>query len=151
MAQPPTQVSAHIYLFSWRLKFVVSDIDGTITRSDVLGHLLPQLGMDWTHHGITELYHHLAEHGYQILFLSSRSIGQAEYTRAFLASILQSDFRMPVGPVIISPFGILPALYKEMVLRRPHEFKIQALQARGGENGAHHACKRSTFAQIAYG
>ena len=35
---------------------------------------------------------------------------------------------MPLGPVIISPDGILPSLYREMVLRRPHEFKIATLQ-----------------------
>lgn len=26
-------------------------------RSDALGHILPQLGKDWTHQGITSLYH----------------------------------------------------------------------------------------------
>lgn len=32
------------------------------------------------------------------------------------------------GPVIISPHGIIPSLYREMVLKKPHEFKIAALQ-----------------------
>lgn len=27
------------------------------SRSDALGHILPQLGKDWTHQGITSLYH----------------------------------------------------------------------------------------------
>lgn len=31
----------------------------------------------------------------------------------------------PAGPVIISPDGLLPSLYRELVLRRPHEFKIR--------------------------
>lgn len=34
---------------------------------------------------------------------------------------------MPMGPVIISPDGLFPSLYRELVLRRPHEFKIRAL------------------------
>ena len=33
------------------------------------------------------------------------------------------------GPVIISPHGIIPALYREMILKRPQEFKIAALEA----------------------
>ena len=31
------------------------------------------------------------------------------------------------GPVIISPHGIIPSLYREMILKRPHEFKMAAL------------------------
>jgi phosphatidate phosphatase PAH1 len=32
------------------------------------------------------------------------------------------------GPVIISPHGIIPSLYREMILKRPQEFKMAALQ-----------------------
>ncbi|XP_016153061.1 PREDICTED: phosphatidate phosphatase LPIN1 isoform X5 [Ficedula albicollis] len=46
-----------IYLWNWDDKVVISDIDGTITRSDTLGHILPTLGKDWTHQGIAKLYH----------------------------------------------------------------------------------------------
>lgn len=41
-----------VYLWNYTDKIVVSDIDGTITRSDVAGHLLPLLGMDWTQNGV---------------------------------------------------------------------------------------------------
>lgn len=30
-------------------------------RSDVFGHILPQLGKDWTHQGIAKLYHSVHE------------------------------------------------------------------------------------------
>lgn len=50
----------------------MSDVDGTITRSDLLGHVLPTLGVDWSHPGITQLFHNIARNGYQIMFLSSR-------------------------------------------------------------------------------
>jgi phosphatidate phosphatase LPIN len=55
----------------------VSDVDGTITRSDLLGHVLPTLGVDWSHPGITQLFHNIARNGYQIMFLSSRWDGPA--------------------------------------------------------------------------
>lgn len=35
---------------------------------------------------------------------------------------------MPPGPVIISPDGLFPSLYREVILRRPHEFKIRCLE-----------------------
>ena len=39
----------HIYLWKNTDKVVISDIDGTITKSDVLGHILPVIGKIWTH------------------------------------------------------------------------------------------------------
>ena len=44
-------VRASIFLWRPDVKIVISDIDGTITRSDVLGHLLPAFGRDWSHLG----------------------------------------------------------------------------------------------------
>ena len=34
----------HIYLWHHTDTIVISDIDGTITKSDVLGHILPVIG-----------------------------------------------------------------------------------------------------------
>uniref|UniRef100_A0A8D0DT47 phosphatidate phosphatase n=1 Tax=Salvator merianae TaxID=96440 RepID=A0A8D0DT47_SALMN len=50
-----------IYLWNWNDKIIISDIDGTITKSDALGQILPQLGKDWTHQGIAKLYHSINE------------------------------------------------------------------------------------------
>ena len=51
-------------------------MDGTITRTDVLGHILPRVGLDWSHAGITRLFSHIRANGYDVLFLSSRAIAQ---------------------------------------------------------------------------
>jgi phosphatidate phosphatase LPIN len=66
---------AYIYFYRWCTKLVISDIDGTITRSDVLGHLLPAMGWDWSHPGITRLFTDIAGNNYQVrldLFLVIR-------------------------------------------------------------------------------
>ena len=42
--QGTQEVSANIYLWNHDAKIVVSDVDGTITRSDALGHILPMFG-----------------------------------------------------------------------------------------------------------
>ena len=57
-------------------RLVLTVVDVTITRTDVLGHILPRVGLDWSHAGITRLFSHIRENGYDILFLSSRAIAQ---------------------------------------------------------------------------
>ena len=47
---------ALIYLWKYDDKIVVSDIDGTVTRSDVVGHISNVLYIDYTHSGIHNLY-----------------------------------------------------------------------------------------------
>lgn len=37
-------------------RIIISDIDGTITRSDILGHLMPFVSKDWSHEGIAKFY-----------------------------------------------------------------------------------------------
>lgn len=46
------------------------------------------------------------------MYLSSRSISQANITRDYINTLVQGEHRMPVGPVIISPHGLLPSLYR---------------------------------------
>jgi phosphatidate phosphatase LPIN len=35
---------------------VISDIDGTVTKSDFLGHALPKIGIYWAHQGVANFY-----------------------------------------------------------------------------------------------
>jgi phosphatidate phosphatase PAH1 len=120
--------SAYIYLMPWNSKVVVSDVDGTITKSDVMGHVMTAIGKDWTHAGVSKLLKDIRTNGYHVMYLSARSIGQASVTRDFLFNLDQNGAKLPLGPVIISPDGILPSLFREMILKRPHEFKIACLQ-----------------------
>lgn len=44
------------YLYSPETKMVVTDVDGTITISDLLGHLMYMVGQDWSHRGVASLF-----------------------------------------------------------------------------------------------
>lgn len=55
-------------MISCALQIVVSDIDGTITRSDLLGHILPAVGVDWSHPGIAKLLSDIQGNGYMVSF-----------------------------------------------------------------------------------
>ena len=85
------------------MKLVISDVDGTITKSDVLGHVAPRVGIDWSHGGVTSLYSRIASNGYQMVYLTARGIGLAADTREYLNSVRQGsngeDSRLPAGCV----------------------------------------------------
>ncbi|XP_024013238.1 phosphatidate phosphatase PAH2 isoform X2 [Eutrema salsugineum] len=121
-------VDARIYLWKWNARIVVSDVDGTITRSDVLGQFMPLVGVDWSQTGVTHLFSAVKENGYQLIFLSARAISQASVTRQFLVNLKQDGKALPDGPVVISPDGLFPSLFREVIRRAPHEFKISCLE-----------------------
>ncbi|XP_068667891.1 phosphatidate phosphatase PAH1-like isoform X2 [Aristolochia californica] len=112
----------------WNARIVISDVDGTITKSDVLGQFMPLLGKDWTQSGVARLFSAIKENGYQLLFLSARAIVQAYLTRNFLLNLKQDGKGLPNGPVVISPNGLFPSLYREVIRRKPQEFKIACLE-----------------------
>lgn len=118
---------ATIYLWKWDDKVVISDIDGTITKSDALGHILPQLGKDWTHQGITSLYHKIHLNGYKFLYCSARAIGMAELTKAYLQWVSERGCGLPMGPILLSPSSLFSALHREVIEKKPEVFKIACL------------------------
>ncbi|KAM7406318.1 hypothetical protein PAMP_000703 [Pampus punctatissimus] len=116
-----------IYLWSWDDKIVISDIDGTITRSDTLGHILPTLGKDWTHQGIAQLYHKVSQNGYKFMYCSARAIGMADMTRGYLHWVNERGTMLPMGPVLLSPSSLFSALHREVIEKKPEKFKIECL------------------------
>ncbi|GKT74559.1 nuclear elongation and deformation protein 1 [Colletotrichum tofieldiae] len=119
---------ANMYLWKHETPVVISDIDGTITKSDALGHVLNMIGRDWTHAGVAKLYSDIVANGYNIMYLTSRSVGQSDTTRAYLAGIQQGQYRLPRGPTILSPDRTMAALRREVYLRKPHVFKMATLR-----------------------
>jgi len=120
--------NATLWYWKYNVPIVISDIDGTITKSDVLGHVLNSIGRDWTHSGVAKLYTEIASNGYNFLYLTSRSVGQADTTRAYLDGVQQDGFKLPKGPVILSPDRTIAALRREIYLRKPEIFKMACLR-----------------------
>jgi phosphatidate phosphatase LPIN len=134
-----------MYYWKHNVPVVISDIDGTITkypppppptlplfeinvRSDVVGHIYTMLGRDWTHQGVAKLFTDITNNGYNLLYLTSRSVGQADTTRGYLKSIIQGPYTIPQGPVIMSPDRTFTALRREVILRKPEVFKMACLR-----------------------
>jgi len=131
-------VSGHIYLWPSDVNLIISDIDGTITKTDFLGHILPMFGKDWSQPGIAPLYTNIRRNGYQILYLTARPIGQALQTKEFLHSVYQDGSMLPHGPLIMSPDRMLPSVKRELLFKRPELFKMAVLKDIRSLFPAHH-------------
>uniref|UniRef100_A0A8C5BBZ9 phosphatidate phosphatase n=1 Tax=Gadus morhua TaxID=8049 RepID=A0A8C5BBZ9_GADMO len=116
-----------IYLWNWDDNVIISDIDGTITKSDVFGQILPQLGKDWTHRGIAKLYHLVHENGYKFLYCSARAIGMADMTRGYLQWVNDGGAILPRGPLMLAPSSLFSAFHREVIEKKPEKFKIECL------------------------
>ncbi|NXH10732.1 LPIN3 phosphatase, partial [Bucco capensis] len=125
--QGTCRCEATIYLWNWDDKVVISDIDGTITKSDALGHIFPNLGKDWTHHGIAKLFHKIHMNGYKFLYCSARAIGMAHITKGYLKWVNEQGFCLPKGPILLAPSSLFSAFHREVIEKKPEVFKIACL------------------------
>ncbi|XP_069608392.1 phosphatidate phosphatase LPIN3 [Ranitomeya imitator] len=125
--QGTCRTRAQIYLWESTDHIIVSDIDGTVTRSDALGHILPQLGKDWTQPGIVQLYNSIYKNDYKFVYCSARSVGLAEITKTFLQGVSEGCFTLPPGPLLLSPSSLFAALHREVIEKAPERFKIACL------------------------
>eukprot|EP01060_Flectonema_neradi_P032613 TRINITY_DN5221_c2_g1_i1.p1 TRINITY_DN5221_c2_g1~~TRINITY_DN5221_c2_g1_i1.p1 ORF type:complete len:535 (+),score=73.41 TRINITY_DN5221_c2_g1_i1:137-1741(+) len=82
-------LTSRVFLVKSTTKLVISDIDGTITKSNVKGQIAGFLGRDFTHDGIARFYSKLADEGHQFIYLTSRPVTSNHGTRQYLDSIRQ--------------------------------------------------------------
>lgn len=123
------EVEALCFLWKLNIPIVISDIDGTITKLDALGHIFNLVGRDWTHPGVARLFQDIRQNGYNIIYLTARLVGQLDATRQYLKGISQDmNTRLPAGPVLLSPDRTFAALKREVILKQPEVFKMACLQ-----------------------
>jgi len=120
--------SAVLHLLNNTARIVVSDIDGTVTKSSIRGMILPALGLsDWKHRGVVELYQKIAEQGYTLVYLTNRAIGQSDMTREYIYSLKEKPYIMPRGPVLLQVESLFGAFKTEVIKGQPEVNKIAAL------------------------
>ena len=120
-------IKSNIYLWNYKDKIVISDFDGTVTRSDVIGQIGVYFGIDWTHKYIAQLYSHIAKNGYKMLYVTARTMYMQSSTKNSLNSINQNGFLMPIGPMMMNESGYVDAIKTEIIDKVPQEFKIECL------------------------
>ncbi|KAJ9470415.1 Phosphatidate phosphatase PAH1 [Diplonema papillatum] len=138
------RLECRAYVVSNHTKIVVSDIDGTITKSDVGGQIAGFLKMDFSHSGIAKFYSELhGVHGQQIVYLTSRPITSNISTREYIDSVRQvrrgnaegdsNGSRQPSSP---PPADLSPAGKKRMFAFWKKKGKPALLDARQAAGGA---------------
>ena len=120
-------LKSYIYLWPSDTKIILWDIDGTITKSDILGVILPRLGINWNHENVIDLINKLNSNGYKIIYLTARAIFQSETTHNFLSQITQNNIKLPSGPVIMDPDGIFSSFKKGIIQKEQYMIKILSL------------------------
>lgn len=124
--RPTVYLRGKVYCWPHDSKIIISDIDGTLTKSDFMGHLCQLVGKDWTRGGVVYLYHILVSKGYKILYLTARSLSQLDSTRSYLMQIYQDRQTLPDGPLILNHVGMMNALMSELA-KKSKIFKERVL------------------------
>jgi len=113
----------HVLVWNQSVKIVVTDIDGTITRSNVRGHLMPRLGFDWSHTEVSKFFQKLYQQGYKIIYVTARSIRMNTITREYLASL-----DLPPGPIFPALKSIKRSVVSELFTGDSKFSKVAHLQ-----------------------
>jgi phosphatidate phosphatase LPIN len=116
-----------IYLWNFNDKIVVSDIDGTITKSDLKGFIYGFINKinEWCHSGVIKLFSKIENHSYKFIYLSARPRGLK--TRKLLEEINQNGKILPNGPILLNPCNILNGIHQHY-MNKSHKFKISYLK-----------------------
>jgi len=123
------EIEFNVFLYTDQDKLVLSDIDGTITESDIQGHVLPRFGITAEHDKVVELFDKIADRGYHLVYLTARSQSQEEETKEYLFEMLQNraGYSIPPGPVLFSPSTFISSLVTEVVDGNPYVQKTQTI------------------------
>lgn len=135
-----------LYCWEPNVSIVVADLDGTLTLSDVEGHIRTlRLGQyDFLHAGSCAFFTTVAELGFKIVYLTARPIDWACASRNHLdkafqvrdddddavgngESSLERYHRLPKGPLITNSTGLTKSLLTEVVNKNPNVFKAKVL------------------------
>ena len=73
-------------------KLVVTDVDGTITETDVRGRIFPEFGFKVNHDGVVKLFDNVVRNGYTMIYLTARSMAEDTDTREYLFEVCNNGF-----------------------------------------------------------
>ncbi len=67
-------INAQIYLYADNDKLIVSDVDGTVTKNDIGGHIHNFISKEYLHAGYADLVKKLDKNGYKVVWLTMRAL-----------------------------------------------------------------------------
>ncbi|ETO21523.1 lipin [Reticulomyxa filosa] len=126
-------LECEMYVWDNNCQIVITDVDGTITKTDARGQVMHYMGYDWSHEHVISLLDSIARRGYHIVYLSARSMNLCVNTKQFLFEYVsqQQDNviqQLPLGPLLLAPNSTWASLKRELIQKAPQDFKIPALR-----------------------
>lgn len=76
----------------------MSDVDGTVTKNDIGGHLNNFIDRDYLHEGYADLASLINKNGYKIVWLTMRALPLYNYSKNYLRLTVGVD-----GPIMMEP------------------------------------------------
>lgn len=120
----PKHISCHFFVFNSTDKIAVSDVDGTVTKSNFMGIVRTD---KWIQPSLVLLYNSISQKGIKFFYLSARPFAGADQLRGIFQSFKENELGFPPGPIICSPEKVAGAIFLE-IAKRSQEFKIPLLQ-----------------------
>ena len=120
---------ANIFLWKYSDSIVVSDIDGTITRTNVqgvMGTIVTENYDQVCHDGICNMLSRLSSTS-RVMYVTSRPIALVNHTRRFLSSLKQGNATLPDGPLLGFGGNMAQLLVMELVSKTTQRFKAGKL------------------------
>jgi len=77
-------MKSEVHLFTDNDKILISDVDGTLTKSDVGGLISNAVDKDFLHDGYAELIKKIADNGYKIVWITMRSLPMYEFSKKYI-------------------------------------------------------------------
>ena len=134
---------ARLFLWSTHDLFAVSDIDGTVTKSDVQGVFDSVFTERYkhVHRGICQLFTNMSNRRFsskkvRFVYLTARPIRLAPITRKFLSDMTQETkssnndtpdqqqkYSLPPGPLFCHPGTLASVLTMELIHKNTYDFK----------------------------
>jgi phosphatidate phosphatase LPIN len=80
-------VAFTIFVLAQTDRLVVTDVDGTVTKSNAKGVIGPVVGLNEDQLGVVELFERVARNGYKLVYLTARPMGVEKDTKKYLFKV----------------------------------------------------------------
>lgn len=112
-----------MFLYNSVDKLVVSDVDGTLTKSDVQGMYNNYHGRDYLHDNYASCMQAIHGQGYQVVWMTMRSLPMYNMSKEYIRKFVKID-----GPLIMEPEDLMLAAKKEALTRTSDLVKATAMK-----------------------
>jgi phosphatidate phosphatase LPIN len=77
-------LQAEIFLYGTDEKIIISDMDGTMTKTDIKGLYNNCRGRNYLHDGYQSLMNEFCQKGYRIVWITMRSIALYNFSKKYI-------------------------------------------------------------------